>query len=378
MPTADASLSASTAPLVGFEVRGSLPMELVWALLFHPDEPSVQFPERTDRLAGRTAAGRSDPHAFWDDGLSCFTEVLVAADRGGVLFESDLDRLWTGLAEGATAPSRFEPLTSETPEDQARIRARLARLHDDTETRAGWLQLLRDTWSAIEPRWLDGGRDLLEAMVWEVRAKLPPLGSYADLAPLAQSNDFSGLLPRLVGESAAAGQAVAVVPAWLGRNGFLLSLPDRLLWSPPNPVPPGRTERQTRDRARRHKALGDPTRLTIFEAAGRRPRSVGDLARELGVAQPTVSNHVRILPRRRAPGSRKRGRPALDRRRRPFRTVLGGIPPGGGAPGGRYYISGLIEVAGSPPPVTAAGGDRDSGPTDTRPTRRKRRPPATR
>jgi ArsR family transcriptional regulator len=41
--------------------------------------------------------------------------------------------------------------------------------------------------------------------------------------------------------------------------------------------------------------LGDPTRLAIFEASARRPRTVGELARELGVAQPTVSNHVRIL-----------------------------------------------------------------------------------
>src|SRR5262249_709598 len=66
-------------------------------------------------------------------------------------------------------------------------------------------------------------------------------------------------------------------------------------YGPPTPSRPAGPSDETRDRARRHKALGDPTRLSIFEATARRPRTVGALARELGVAQPTVSNHVRIL-----------------------------------------------------------------------------------
>jgi ArsR family transcriptional regulator len=94
---------------------------------------------------------------------------------------------------------------------------------------------------------------------------------------------------------AVAGLPVILAPAWLGRGGFLVALTSCLLYGPPNaPRPPGPSE-ETRDRARRHKALGDPTRLFIFEATARRPRTVGELARELEVAQPTVSNHVRVL-----------------------------------------------------------------------------------
>ena len=42
-------------------------------------------------------------------------------------------------------------------------------------------------------------------------------------------------------------------------------------------------------------ALGDPTRRTIFERLGDRPRAVGELARDLPVSRPAVSQHLRVL-----------------------------------------------------------------------------------
>lgn len=41
--------------------------------------------------------------------------------------------------------------------------------------------------------------------------------------------------------------------------------------------------------------LGDPTRRMIFELLARRPRSVGELASELPVSRPAVSQHLRVL-----------------------------------------------------------------------------------
>jgi DNA-binding transcriptional ArsR family regulator len=41
--------------------------------------------------------------------------------------------------------------------------------------------------------------------------------------------------------------------------------------------------------------LGDPTRRAIFELLARRPRSVGELAGELPVSRPAVSQHLRVL-----------------------------------------------------------------------------------
>ena len=42
-------------------------------------------------------------------------------------------------------------------------------------------------------------------------------------------------------------------------------------------------------------ALGDPTRREIFARIAERPRAVGDLARELPVSRPAVSQHLRVL-----------------------------------------------------------------------------------
>jgi DNA-binding transcriptional ArsR family regulator len=42
-------------------------------------------------------------------------------------------------------------------------------------------------------------------------------------------------------------------------------------------------------------ALGDPTRRAIVEQLARCPSAVGDLARELPVSRPAVSQHLRVL-----------------------------------------------------------------------------------
>ena len=42
-------------------------------------------------------------------------------------------------------------------------------------------------------------------------------------------------------------------------------------------------------------ALGDPTRREIFERLADRPRAVGELARQLPVSRPAVSQHLKVL-----------------------------------------------------------------------------------
>jgi DNA-binding transcriptional ArsR family regulator len=42
-------------------------------------------------------------------------------------------------------------------------------------------------------------------------------------------------------------------------------------------------------------ALADPTRRTVFELLAERPRPVGELAEELPVSRPAVSQHLRVL-----------------------------------------------------------------------------------
>lgn len=42
-------------------------------------------------------------------------------------------------------------------------------------------------------------------------------------------------------------------------------------------------------------ALADPTRREIFERIAERPRAVGELAAELPVSRPAVSQHLKVL-----------------------------------------------------------------------------------
>jgi DNA-binding transcriptional ArsR family regulator len=42
-------------------------------------------------------------------------------------------------------------------------------------------------------------------------------------------------------------------------------------------------------------ALGDPTRRAIFERLAERPRAVGELAGDLPISRPAVSQHLKVL-----------------------------------------------------------------------------------
>ena len=48
-------------------------------------------------------------------------------------------------------------------------------------------------------------------------------------------------------------------------------------------------------RANGWNALGDPTRREIFERLADRPQAVGELARELPISRPAVSQHLKVL-----------------------------------------------------------------------------------
>ena len=54
-------------------------------------------------------------------------------------------------------------------------------------------------------------------------------------------------------------------------------------------------------------ALGDPTRLAIFEMLGTWPRAVNELAAGLPVSRPAVSQHLRVLKEARLVRDRREG-----------------------------------------------------------------------
>jgi DNA-binding transcriptional ArsR family regulator len=54
-------------------------------------------------------------------------------------------------------------------------------------------------------------------------------------------------------------------------------------------------------------ALADPTRRSLYERLRRREHAVGELARALGVSQPAVSQHLRVLRKARLVRERRMG-----------------------------------------------------------------------
>ena len=54
-------------------------------------------------------------------------------------------------------------------------------------------------------------------------------------------------------------------------------------------------------------ALGDPTRLAIFELLGTHPRAVHELAAGLPVSRPAVSQHLKVLKQARLVRDRRVG-----------------------------------------------------------------------
>lgn len=55
-------------------------------------------------------------------------------------------------------------------------------------------------------------------------------------------------------------------------------------------------------------ALGDPTRLEIFEKLVERPQAVSELAAQLPVSRPAVSQHLKVLRTAGLVGDRPAGR----------------------------------------------------------------------
>jgi ArsR family transcriptional regulator len=63
-------------------------------------------------------------------------------------------------------------------------------------------------------------------------------------------------------------------------------------------VTPALTQEITALHANLCSALADPSRILILYALNERPRNVSDLAKELGLSQPTASRHLNLLRER--------------------------------------------------------------------------------
>ncbi|MGD1034339.1 MAG: metalloregulator ArsR/SmtB family transcription factor [Candidatus Dormibacteria bacterium] len=284
-------------PSIEVVVGGSIATELDWVLLaasapaFRRDHATLgRIYEESPRLGDRV-------RGFWDtpETTDCAgsMELAILAHHGGILFSLDADELLDRL-EGlcADAPEDLR-LASETPRDREAMRSRLARLRSSGDCRRAYVELMRDVWAAVRPDWVRNGRRSVEFAV-AARREIQRRG--ASWEEIARSTYRPGgrVLDDLVA-SLPGGGVVAVVPAYFAHLGSLVDLPGTVMIGVRAEGSGAEARARTENLARRLKTISDPTRLAIVEVLRATPSTVSDLAELFSLAQPTISNHVKIL-----------------------------------------------------------------------------------
>jgi len=306
----DTILSFQTASREGPRVRcGPSPvMELVYAHYYltkrfhHPRGFEVPWAEP---LVAADPQLVPDFEAFWAghalEGPG--PELFVLAAGYEYVFDAGPERF---LRELGTLPARYlrdglrgptdDP---DTPaEDVADLRRRLDVLLQPAAVTA-FTPLLARLWAQLEPAWHDQGYAAVSAATQTFEAAFERTGSVLEALPPHHFTRFEHLAQPII--EAAEHARVTVVPLWLasgGGFGFRVDDVQYVGFGLQSEHVFERTAERVGALARRVKALSDPNRLLVLTLvsafAGMRP-TVGDLAEQIGVSQPTVSGHLRLL-----------------------------------------------------------------------------------
>lgn len=310
---ADAILSFS-APLADrrhVQVRPSAVLELTYAYYFlmkRLDRDRDSNLPWVRQLRENPPAGLDGLREVWRTReMECLGyELFVLACGLGYAIDPDPDRF---LADFPALPARI--LTSlddikgtKDAEEHGDTEAahRLRRHYEVLSEPAAGLEMqaaLTALWRFMQPYWEREGHDvsaaagaLLEREIeatGDLLAALPPhhFVQFEEAAAELRERQKSGL--------------VMVVPLFFASlGGFHLDVGDvdYLGYGVHSESIFQEQQRELAALAGRLKAFSDPTRLLLLVLIGRLtqfPLTVGDLARQLGVSQPTASGHLRLL-----------------------------------------------------------------------------------
>jgi DNA-binding transcriptional ArsR family regulator len=301
MPLAEQPLPTGDGGVPQVLVAPSAAVELYWVTVLEPDRSiRVDHPS----LAG--LAGRPELLArlasLWDEYEDARSpvahhhvpELLALADRAGALRSIDLDDMLAAVVDAAAIDTAPPALASETTEERALIVRRLEILAHHPRQRGVWGQTLADVVSVIGDHWRTVGLGVSARAARARTSQLPwlePIGAVVGWA----KRDYKGLLPELMSETAGDRRPILVVPSYWSGRGIMFDLYDELLVGIPAQLGATDSRARTEPMSRILKAMADPTRLAMLDHLASRPRTVGELATDFGLAQPTTSRHVRIL-----------------------------------------------------------------------------------
>lgn len=278
-PTLD--LLYSVFHLAGLRNRRSDAAE--WAVALFEDHP--------DLAVSATALGKSrtEPGPM----LAAF----ALAVEGGYVWDDEPTRLLHDL------PSLASSLEARLASDQHPTLPTEQREWLLDPANRGWPEQIAATlielWTAVEPYWTSQGRAAAEQAAAQVLERFESDGDVLRALPSHHFAQFESLAAMI--RSRAEHGTLWIVPLALASGGgFHLeferaaALGFGLLAEDVH----AKTEQRVHAVARRAKALADPTRLMLLSLLARYPGTrltVGDLARQLNVSQPTVSGHLKTL-----------------------------------------------------------------------------------
>ena len=226
-------------------------------------------------------------------------ETFLLATRFGYVRDPDPERF---LRDFGRLPGRYlsegRVKDSATLEESERIVARLEVLRD-AETAEAWTQAHRGLWRLLGPYWERERRPAVEAAAGAFMAQLGASGDVLSSFPRHHFAQFESAVAQI--RKAEKEGRVLVVPMGLAVSGGFLFDVDGTVYIGFG-VQAERVHERTAQRvaelAPRMKAFADPTRAMLLAVIARFEGlqfTVGDLAQQLGVSQPTVSGHLRLL-----------------------------------------------------------------------------------
>lgn len=186
----------------------------------------------------------------------------------------------------------------EVPHMPEKLQAFVRELDSDVWPREV-ASVLADLWDELGTYWRTDALPSLEEAAREVEERFRDQGDVVRALPSHHFAQFEALAAEVRSESER-GPLFVVPLALASAGGFHLKSADvaAVGFGLATENVHARAEAQVASVARRAKALADPTRLMLLSLLARYAESnltVGDLARQLGVSQPTVSGHLKTL-----------------------------------------------------------------------------------
>ncbi|MGK2964769.1 MAG: ArsR/SmtB family transcription factor [Tepidiformaceae bacterium] len=224
-------------------------------------------------------------------------EILFYAHRSGTLFDTSPDRFFERFDAVAAMPPGDTQMPTETPEVIEAVTERMERYHRDPDARHAYCEALKQVWEAIRPEWERDGLRRVEEACEGLRADFERSHDLKDVIPPTHLSLRDQFYPLVEG-GYARGELVITPCYFAGEAGHIVEIAAGLVHIGFGFDFARKLER-IREGAERaamsFKLVSDPTRATILKLIGQAPHSITDLANVLGLAQPTVSIHVKQL-----------------------------------------------------------------------------------